>query len=71
MVIEYYDELTEKDENKEYKLVRKVSMDGTILLYYKSIKKVVDKEKEELKAKVEEMDKLIEDLMITIMDLVP
>ena len=29
------------------------------------------KEKEELKAKVEEMDKLIEDLMITIMDLVP
>lgn len=71
MVIEYYDGLTEKDENKEYKLVKRVSDKDTLFLYFKSIEIVIDEEKENLKNKVNELDEVIENLMITIMDIVP
>ncbi|WP_195989811.1 hypothetical protein [Clostridium sp. D53t1_180928_C8] len=69
--IEYYDGLTEKDENKEYKLVKRVSDKDTLFLYFKSIEIVIDEEKENLKNKVNELDEVIENLMITIMDIVP
>lgn len=70
-IVEYYDGITEKDETKEYKLIKKVSSSDTIFLCFKSIEKAIDEEKENLKNKVNELDEVIENLMLTIMDLIP
>ena len=70
-IVEYYDGITIKDENKEYKLLKRVSTSDTLFLYFKSIEKVIDEEKENFKNKVNELDEVIENLMLTIMDLIP
>lgn len=69
-IVEYYDGITEKDETKEYKLIKRVSINGALSLYYESTEIVVDEEKEALKAKINEFDEVIENLMITIMDMI-
>ena len=70
-IVEYYDGITEKDEIKEYKLIKRVSSSDTLFLYFKSIEKAIDEEKENFKNKVNELDEVIEKLMLTIMDLIP
>ena len=45
--IKYYDDTLEKDETKQYKLIKKVSDNGALFVYYESIK--IDKEKEDIK----------------------
>ena len=45
MATNYYDGSLKKDETKQYKLIKKVSDNGTLFLYYKSIE--IDKEKED------------------------
>ena len=67
--IKYYDDTLEKDETKQYKLIRKVSDNGAIFLYYKSIE--IDKEKENIKNRIEELEDIVEDLTFTILDLIP
>ena len=67
--IKYYDDTLEKDETKQYKLVRKVSDNGTIFLYYKSI--VIDEEKEDIKNRIKELEDIAENLTLTILDLLP
>ena len=67
--IKYYDDTLEKDETKQYKLIRKVSDNGTLFLYYKSIE--IDKEKENIKNRIEELEDIVEDLTFTILDLIP
>lgn len=68
---EIYDGEFEKDESKEYKLVKRVSDKDTLFLYFRSSEKIIDEEKENLKNKISELDEVIENLMITIMDIVP
>lgn len=70
-IIEYFDGIIEKDETKEYKLIKRVSTSDTLFLYFKSIEKVIDEDKENLKNKVNELDEVIENLMLTILDLIP
>ena len=65
----YYDGSLKKDETKQYKLIRKVSDNGTLFLYYKSIE--IDKEKEDIKNKIEELEDIVENLTFTILDLLP
>ena len=65
----FYDGLEEKDETKQYKLVRKVSDNGTLFLYYKSIE--IDKEKEDIKNRIKELEDIAENLTLTILDLLP
>ena len=67
--IKYYDDTLEKDETKQYKLIKKVSDNGAIFLYYKSI--VIDEEKENIKNRIEELEDIVEDLTFTILDLIP
>ena len=67
--IKYYDGSLEKDETKQYKLIRKVSDNGTLFLYYKSIE--IDKEKENIKNRIEELEDIVENLTFTILDLLP
>ena len=67
--IKYYDDTLEKDETKQYKLIKKVSDNGTLFLYYKSI--VIDKEKEDRKNKIKELEDIAENLTLTILDLLP
>ena len=67
--IKYYDDTLEKDETKQYKLIKKVSDNGTLFLYYKSI--VIDKEKEDIKNKIKELEDIAENLTLTILDLIP
>lgn len=47
--VEYFDGVIEKDETKEYKLIKRVSTSDTLFLYYESIEKVINEEKEKLK----------------------
>ena len=68
---EIYDGEFEKDESKEYKLVKRVSDKDALFLYFRSSEKIIDEEKENLKNKISELDEVIENLMITIMDIVP
>lgn len=70
MIIKYWDGILEKDETKKYKLIKRVSTADTLFLYFKSIEKVIDEEKEDFKNKVNELDEVIEKLMLTIMDLI-
>ena len=67
--IKYYDDTLEKDETKQYKLIKKVSDNGAIFLYYESIK--IDKEKEDIKNKIKELEDIVENLTLTILDLIP
>ena len=68
-IIKYYDDTLEKDETKQYKLIKKVSDNGTLFLYYESIK--IDKEKEDIKNKIKELEDIAENLTLTILDLIP
>ena len=67
--IKYYDGSLKKDETKQYKLIKKVSDNGTLFLYYKSIE--IDKEKEDIKNRIEELEDIVENLTLTILDLIP
>ena len=67
--IKYYDDTLEKDETKQYKLIKKVSDNGTLFLYYKSIE--IDKEKEDIKNRIKELEDIAENLTLTILDLIP
>ena len=67
--IKYYDDTLEKDETKQYKLIKKVSDNGTLFLYYKSI--VIDEEKEDIKNRIKELEDIAENLTLTILDLIP
>ena len=67
--IKYYDDTLEKDETKQYKLIKKVSDNGTLFLYYKSIE--IDKEKEDIKNRIKELEDIAENLTLTILDLLP
>ena len=67
--IKYYDDTLEKDETKQYKLIKKVSDNGAIFLYYKSI--VIDEEKEDIKNRIKELEDIVENLTFTILDLLP
>ena len=67
--IKYYDGSLKKDETKQYKLIKKVSDNGTLFLYYESIK--IDKEKEDIKNKIKELEDIVENLTLTILDLLP
>ena len=65
----YYDDSLKKDETKQYKLIKKVSDNGTLFLYYESIK--IDKEKEDIKNRIKELEDIVENLTLTILDLIP
>ena len=67
--IKYYDGSLKKDETKQYKLIKKVSDNGTLFLYYKSIE--IDKEKEDIKNRIKELEDIVENLTLTILDLIP
>ena len=67
--IKYYDDTLEKDETKQYKLIKKVSDNGAIFLYYKSIE--IDKEEEDMKNRIKELEDIVENLTLTILDLIP
>ena len=65
----YYDGSLKKDETKQYKLIKKVSDNGALFLYYKSIE--IDKEKEDIKNRIKELEDIVENLTLTILDLLP
>ena len=67
--IKYYDGSLKKDETKQYKLIKKVSDNGTLFLYYKTIE--IDKEKEDIKNRIKELEDIVENLTLTILDLIP
>lgn len=67
----FYDGLEEKDETKQYKLVRKVSDNGIIFLYYESIEKEINEEREAIKKEIAELKSIVADLSLTILDLIP
>ena len=69
MATKYYDDSLEKDETKQYKLIKKVSDNGTLFLYYKSIK--IDKEEEDIKNRIEIIEDIVENLTLTILELLP
>ena len=69
MITTHYDGSLEKDETKQYKLIKKVSDNGTLFLYYKSIE--IDKEKEDIKNRIKELEDIVENLTLTILDLLP
>ena len=65
----YYDGSLKKDKTKQYKLIKRVSDNGTLFLYYKSIE--IDKEKEDIKNRIKELEDIVENLTLTILDLIP
>ena len=71
-IIEYYNNTLEKDETKTYYLDKKVSTPDTLFLYYKSKEKTKDeKEKEELKNKIKDLENVCRDLTIQVLNLTP
>ncbi|MDU2291080.1 MAG: hypothetical protein E7D69_13495 [Clostridium celatum] len=70
-IVEYYDGITEKDETKKYKLIKRVSINGTLSLYFKSIEEVIDEEKEKLKNSIVGLNETVDSLMLTVLDLIP
>lgn len=70
-IIEYYDGTIEKDETKEYKLITRVSTSDTLFLYFESIVKIVDEEKEKLKNQIVGLNETVDNLMLTVLDLIP
>ena len=72
MITNYYDGSLEKDETKQYKLIKKVSDNGALFLYYKSKEKTKDEiEKEDIKNRIKELEDIAENLTLTILDLLP
>ena len=69
MATTYYDGSLKKDDTKPYKLIKKVSDNGTLFLYYKSIE--IDKEKEDIKNRIKELEDIVENLTLTILELIP
>ena len=69
MITNYNDSSLEKDKTKQYKLIKRVSDNGTLFLYYKSIE--IDKEKEDIKNRIKELEDIVENLTLTILDLLP
>ena len=69
MASNYYVCSLKKDETKQYKLIKRVSDNGTLFLYYKSIE--IDKEKEDIKNRIKELEDIAENLTLTILDLLP
>ena len=67
--IEYYDGITKKDDSKEYVLIRRVSKNDILSLYFESIK--IDEEKENMKKEITELKDITENLTLTILDLLP
>lgn len=68
----FYDGLEEKDETKQYKLVRKVSDNGVLFLYYESYNKSeIEIEIDNLKKENIELKSIVADLSLTILDLIP
>ena len=68
MATNYYDGSLKKDETKQNKLIKKVAVNGTLVLYNKSIE--IDKE-EDIKNRIEELEDIVENLTFTILDLLP
>ena len=68
-IVEYYDGITVKDESKEYKLIKRVSMNCTLFLYFETIE--IDQEKEKLKNQITGLNETVDNLMLTILDLIP
>ena len=72
MIVYYYDGQLEKDDNKEYYLFKRVSTKDTLFLYYKSKEKTKDeREKEELKNKIKDLENVCRDLTIQVLNLTP
>ena len=69
MITNYYDGSLKKDETKQYKLIKKVSDNGTLFLYYKSIE--IDKEKEDKKKRIGEIEDIVENRTLARLDLLP
>ena len=61
----------ELDETKKYKLIKRVSINGTLSLYFKSIEEVIDEEKEKLKNSIVGLNETVDSLMLTVLDLIP
>lgn len=70
-IVECYDGITEKDETKEYKLIKRVSTSDTLFLYFESIEIVADEEKENMKKEIKELKDISEVLTLTILELIP
>ena len=71
-IIRYYDGQSEKNEDKDYYLFKRVSTQDTLFLYYKSIEKTKDEiEKEELKNKIKDLENVCKDLTIQVLNLTP
>ena len=71
-IIRYYDGQSEKNEDKDYYLFKRVSTQDTLFLYYKSIEKTKDEiEKEELKNKIKDLENVCRDLTIQVLNLTP
>ena len=68
-IVEYYDGITEKVEGKEYKLVKRVYLIDTLFLYFESI--AIDEEKENMKTKISGLEDVVENLTLTILELLP
>lgn len=69
--VEYFDGVIEKDETKEYKLIKRVSTSDTLFLYYESIENVINEEKEKLKNSILGLNETVDNLMLTVLDLIP
>ena len=69
--VEYFDGVIEKDETKEYKLIKRVSTSDTLFLYYESIEKVINEEKQKLKNSILGLNETVDNLMLTVLDLIP
>ena len=71
-IIRYYDGQSEKNEDKDYYLFKRVSTPDTLFLYYKSKEKTKDEiEKEELKNKIKDLENVCKDLTIQVLNLTP
>ena len=71
-IIRYYDGQSEKNEDKDYYLFKRVSTQDTLFLYYKSKEKTKDEiEKEELKNKIKDLENVCRDLTIQVLNLTP
>ena len=67
-IIRYYDGQSEKNEDKDYYLFKRVSTKDTLFLYYKTKDEI---EKEELKNKIKDLENVCKDLTIQVLNLTP
>ena len=71
-IIRYYDGQSEKNEDKDYYLFKRVSTKDTLFLYYKKKEKTKDEiEKEELKNKIKEEEQVCRDQTIQVKKFTP